>query len=170
MHRQRPLVIAMLALGGAPLVAGCAVVPPTEPSVMALPPAGKSLTAFQQEDAQCRTYASAAMGGKTAPASSQDLQTRYDILYTQFMYSHGNSILGARSFGAGYPAYAGMYPSFWWEPGFYPWYPGGVFGSSIIVFGRRPFFHHRSHTGFAGTFHPGGCSATIWMRGQRQSG
>ena len=159
MARGWKLYPAVVALGTGLALASCAVAPPAGPSVVAVPAQGKDLAVFQHEDAECRTYASAAINANTAPASSRDPQARYDIAYTQCMYSHGNSILGARSFGAGYPAYAGVYPSFWWEPGFYPWYPGGVFGSSIIVFGRRPFFHHRSHTGFAGTFHPGGFAA-----------
>lgn len=36
---------------------GCAVIPPTGPSVTALPPNGKSLNQFQQEDYACRDYA-----------------------------------------------------------------------------------------------------------------
>jgi hypothetical protein len=36
---------------------GCAVVPPTGPSVVALPPNGKPISVFQQEDYACRDYA-----------------------------------------------------------------------------------------------------------------
>lgn len=36
---------------------GCAVMPPTGPSVVALPPNGKPLNVFQQEDYTCRDYA-----------------------------------------------------------------------------------------------------------------
>jgi Glycine-zipper domain len=36
---------------------GCAVVPPTAPSVVALPPRGKPIGVFQQEDYACRDYA-----------------------------------------------------------------------------------------------------------------
>jgi hypothetical protein len=36
---------------------GCAVMPPTGPSVVALPPSGKPLGEFQQEDYACRDYA-----------------------------------------------------------------------------------------------------------------
>ncbi|RKP45565.1 glycine zipper domain-containing protein [Trinickia fusca] len=50
----RPLVfgLALFAL------AGCAVVPPSYPTVTALPAKGKALTEFQQDDYSCRTYAS----------------------------------------------------------------------------------------------------------------
>jgi len=126
-----------IAAGAMLALACCAVAPPTGPSVVVVPPQGKDLGLFQQEDAQCRAYARAATG--TAPASSQDLQIRYDIAFTQCMYSHGNSVLGARISGAGSPTYAGVYPSSWWAPDFYPWYPGGPFVSSIIVFRGR---HH----------------------------
>ncbi len=36
---------------------GCAVVPPTGPTVVALPPSGEPLSKFQQEDYACRDYA-----------------------------------------------------------------------------------------------------------------
>ena len=38
-------------------LAGCAVIPPSAPSVVALPPAGKPIGVFQQEDYACRDYA-----------------------------------------------------------------------------------------------------------------
>lgn len=38
-------------------LAGCAVVPPSYPTVMALPAKGKPIAAFQQDDYACRTYA-----------------------------------------------------------------------------------------------------------------
>src|SRR6059058_1033967 len=133
---------AIAALGGTLAIVSCAVGPPSGPSVVAVPPQGKELAIFQQDDAQCRSYASTAIGAGAARGSGQDLQTRYDIAYTQCMYSRGDSIVGARSFGAGYPAYAGLYPSPW-APSFYPWYPGAFFGSSIFVFGGRA--HHFDH-------------------------
>ena len=39
------------------VVGGCAVVPPSGPTVMALPGQGKTLAAFQQDDYTCRGYA-----------------------------------------------------------------------------------------------------------------
>jgi hypothetical protein len=39
------------------LLAGCAVRPPTGPTVLAVPPEGKALSQFQQEEANCRNYA-----------------------------------------------------------------------------------------------------------------
>lgn len=46
-----PLGLVAIAL------TGCAVVPPTGPSVVALPPSGKPISVFQQEDYACRDYA-----------------------------------------------------------------------------------------------------------------
>jgi hypothetical protein len=46
-----PMVLLAVAL------TGCAVMPPSGPSVVALPPSGKPLAQFQQEDYACRDYA-----------------------------------------------------------------------------------------------------------------
>ncbi|RFU49632.1 glycine zipper domain-containing protein [Paraburkholderia sp. DHOC27] len=46
-----PLALVAVAL------TGCAVMPPTGPTVVALPPNGKPLNQFQQEDYACRDYA-----------------------------------------------------------------------------------------------------------------
>jgi hypothetical protein len=81
------------ALGATLALTACAVAPPTGPSVVSVPPRGKDLSVFQREDTQCRTYASAAINGSIAQAISQDPQVRYDIAYTQCMYSYGNRIL-----------------------------------------------------------------------------
>ncbi|WP_260854218.1 glycine zipper family protein [Paraburkholderia sp. BCC1886] len=40
------------------VLAGCALTPPSAPTLMALPAKGKSLNEFQQDDYGCRTYAS----------------------------------------------------------------------------------------------------------------
>src|SRR3954452_16401162 len=40
----------------------CTVAPPAGPRVLAMPPAGKDLATFRNEDAQCRDYASAQIG------------------------------------------------------------------------------------------------------------
>ena len=55
---RRRLGVTASVLGGSVLLAGCAVQPPTTPTVMALPGNGKSLAAFQQDDFTCRNYAS----------------------------------------------------------------------------------------------------------------
>ena len=57
---------ATLALGG------CAVAPPTGPSVAVLPREGKPFAQFQHEDAACRGYASQQIGyGSPAQAANE---------------------------------------------------------------------------------------------------
>jgi hypothetical protein len=53
-------------------LAGCAVAPPSSPSVMALPAQGKPLATFQQEDMSCRQYASQMSGGPGAAQSASN--------------------------------------------------------------------------------------------------
>jgi len=152
---------AVAVLSGTLAVAACAAAPPAGPTVVALPPRGTSLAAFQQEDAGCRGYAGAAIASDAA-ASEYNLQTRYNTAYTQCMYSRGNSVQAPLYAGAGYPAYAGPYPypSPWYGPGLYPWYDGGLFGSDIVVFGGNG---HHFHNGF-----PGGGFATGGSRPWRR--
>lgn len=51
-----------VALGGIMALGGCTVVPPSGPTVMALPGKGKSFDVFQQEDNACRYYAAQQTG------------------------------------------------------------------------------------------------------------
>ena len=144
------LHLAVAALGGALVVAACAVTPPTGPTVVAAPPRGKSLAAFQQEDAGCRGYAGAATTAGSAATGGGSLQERYNVAYTQCMYARGNSVWAPPLYvNTEYPAYAGLYPypSPWYGPGLYPWYGGGLFGSDIIVLGGGG---HHFHDGFHG--------------------
>ncbi|MFL5283373.1 MAG: glycine zipper family protein [Rhodopila sp.] len=53
----------LIALAPSLAVGACTVPPPSGPSVMALPPQGKSLDQFQREDMNCRVYADQALGG-----------------------------------------------------------------------------------------------------------
>ncbi len=55
---RRLTTMKFLAPAAAVLVlAGCAAPTPTGPTITAVPPAGKSLTLFQNEDYSCRNYA-----------------------------------------------------------------------------------------------------------------
>ena len=64
--------MSYVASGLALLLAGCAVQPPTGPSVMALPAQGKSFADFQKDDVTCRQYASLQTGGASpAEAANQ---------------------------------------------------------------------------------------------------
>ena len=62
---------ALAALLGGFLLAGCAVRPPTGPTVLAVPPEGKNLTQFQQEEANCRNYAFNQIGISPAQGANQ---------------------------------------------------------------------------------------------------
>jgi uncharacterized protein YcfJ len=197
------------ALASLCALTACAVPAPPGPTVMALPPSGKSLAVFQQDDQQCRNYGAAAIGyvqpgqaatqaavGSTAvgtvvgaaagaaigaaagnpaagaaigaatglvggtavgannaAASEFDLQTRYNITYSQCMYSLGNTIQNPPvDYAYGYPWYGYAdygYPGYDWEwPGF--------FGSGVFVFGGLHHFHHfHRGFGFHRVFHGG---------------
>ncbi len=62
---------ALAALLGGFLLAGCTVRPPTGPTVLAVPPEGKNLTQFQQEEANCRNYAFNQIGVSPAQGANQ---------------------------------------------------------------------------------------------------
>jgi hypothetical protein len=194
------------ALGGVALVTACAIPPPNAPSVMAIPPPGKDLAVFQQEDVQCRNYAAAtigalppeqagpqpaaggaggpasgaaassasgaasgnagatvggapgnsgdvAAGATNAAASAYNVQTRYNIAYTQCTYASGNAVLPMPASAYGYYANAGEdYP--WYGNPWFEWGGLGFAGGGVIVF-DRDHFHHGFHDGFHGGFHEG---------------
>src|SRR3954447_10690572 len=55
----------------------CTVAPPAGPRVLAMPPSGKDLATFRNEDAQCRDYASAQIGhGQPAAAGPPSASAR----------------------------------------------------------------------------------------------
>jgi hypothetical protein len=60
------------ALFGALALYGCAVGPPTGPTVMALPGQGKSIADFQQDDLTCRQYASQQTAGASPNAATNE--------------------------------------------------------------------------------------------------
>ncbi|MCW2243217.1 glycine zipper family protein [Azospirillum canadense] len=64
MQRLTGCLAVAVSLG----LGACAVVPPTGPSVMAMPGKDKSFVAFQQDDAECQAYA--AQGTGTTPAQA----------------------------------------------------------------------------------------------------
>jgi hypothetical protein len=53
------------------LLAGCAAPTPTGPTLTAVPPAGKSLTLFQNDDYTCRNYAQQTVAYPAATQNSQ---------------------------------------------------------------------------------------------------
>jgi hypothetical protein len=100
-----------VAVGVAVSAAGCAVVQPSNPTIMALPAKGKSLNEFQQDDYGCRAYASqvvnpaanshqAQSAGSAAPATGTtqhkqteaSLQQQYNNAYAQCITAKGDTI------------------------------------------------------------------------------
>lgn len=102
MHRTRSCV----ALAGVLVLAGCAVAPPTGPSVMSLPAAGKNLTQFQQEDATCRQYAQAQIGPISPSEAATDSAVGSAVLGTGLGAAAG-AVLGAAAGNPGVGAAIG---------------------------------------------------------------
>jgi hypothetical protein len=126
----RWLAMAAISL----LAAGCATVPPSGPSVLALPPQGKDLTQFQREDVACREYAATRLAPPNTPGASTDqLQQAYDIAYAQCMATSGNTI---SPYPIGFRA-AYVYPDPWYYD---PWWGPGFGVGFVGAFG--PGFHH----------------------------
>jgi len=61
------LILTLLGLGG------CAVAPPTGPSVAVMPAQGKTFEQFQADDATCRVFADQQIGVSPADAANQSL-------------------------------------------------------------------------------------------------
>ena len=149
----------LLALGGC---AGSALnsVPPSAPGVVAVPANGKGLPVFQQEDAACRAYAAQQIAGPPIPNNGYTpgttLQQRYDIAYTQCMYSKGNTVLSSANFTGGLRVAEADYDA-------YPYY-GVLLGSSVFV-GSGGFRQgHGFHHGWDGG-HANWASAHGWAAG-----
>jgi hypothetical protein len=142
MLRAKALLLVQCVCG----LTACAVSPPTGPTVLALPPEGKDLARFQQEDTGCRAYAQAgtAAGTGSVWTSAFELQQRYDIAYAQCMAAHGDRVQSL--------------PLAWlYAPYGYPYapYDGPWFGPPVAFgfFGFAPGFRHGGH--FHHGFHRG---------------
>lgn len=64
--------VPVVALVSAVALSACTVAPPSGPSVMALPAAGKSFEAFQQDENSCRGFAMQQTGGGSVAQASND--------------------------------------------------------------------------------------------------
>ena len=166
---------ALLQVPGSLGLMACAGPPPTDPTLLALPPEGKDLVQFQQEDTSCRGYAlqqigyglpqqaaigaaggaagtgaaaGSAIGVSYASTSAFVLQQRYDIAYAQCMAASGNSVQ-AFPVAWSYTPY-GYYPyalSAYYGPWLGPPVAFGLFGGFEPRFHHRVFFHHGLHRG-----------------------
>jgi hypothetical protein len=66
------LISRFTPLAFAVALTGCVVLPPAGPSYQALPGSRLSYDQFQVDDAACRQYATAQVGGRSAPESAQE--------------------------------------------------------------------------------------------------
>ena len=103
----------LAAVVGGLLVAGCAVRPPTGPTVLAVPPEGKALSQFQQEEANCRNYASNQIGVTPTQAGNQSLAgsavagTALGTAAGALVGAAGGAVGSGAAFGAGTGLLAG---------------------------------------------------------------
>lgn len=89
-----------IAAGSLVLLGACAVTP-DGPSVMALPGTGKSFEQFQIDDAACRNYAQAQVGGSTADQAATDAAVRSAAVGTAIGAVAGAAIGGRDGAGVG---------------------------------------------------------------------
>ena len=88
-----------------------------------------------------------AVGANNAAAGEYDLQTRYNIAYTQCMYSRGDTVQYLPPDGNGYYDYGiAGYP-------WYDWSGPGFFGGGVFVLDRDHEFHRGFHDGFHRSSH-----------------
>ncbi|MBW3500447.1 glycine zipper family protein [Janthinobacterium sp. NKUCC08_JDC] len=85
----------------APLVLAACTVMPQGPSAMVLPGTGKSFAQFQGDDAQCRGYAQAQLGGSSAQQAAADSGVRSAALGTLLGAVAGAAIDGGHGAGVG---------------------------------------------------------------------
>ena len=95
-----------------------------------------------------------AVGANNAAAGGYDVQQRYNIAYTQCMYSRGDTVQYLPPGGYAYYEYGiAGYP-------WYDWSGPGFFGGGVLVVHRDHEFHDGLHDGFHegfdGRFHDGG--------------
>ncbi|MBK5913288.1 glycine zipper family protein [Rhodocyclus purpureus] len=90
----------LLALSALLLIGGCAVVP-TGPSVLSLPGTSKSFDQFRIDDADCRQYALASIGGVGAEQAATAAGVRSAALGTVVGAAAGAAIGGQEGAGIG---------------------------------------------------------------------
>jgi len=95
-----------LVTGAALLAAGCAVAPPTGPTVMALPAQGKTFAQFQADDGTCRQYASLQTGGMS-PAEAASTSGVNSAAVGTLLGAAAGALLGAAGGNAGVGAAIG---------------------------------------------------------------
>ena len=75
-------------------LAGCVAAPPTGPSVLVMPGRDKNFAQFQQDDANCRQFASAQTGG-TSPAEAANTSTATSAVVGTVLGAAAGAAIGA---------------------------------------------------------------------------
>lgn len=96
MQKSRKNILLITAL----IMSGCTTMP-NGPSAMALPGTGKDFEQFRVEDAYCRQYAFAQIGGTTATQAGDDSLARSAVAGTAIGAVAGAAIGGGRGAGVG---------------------------------------------------------------------
>ncbi len=96
----------LICLGGALVLAGCTVAPPTAPRVMVLPSQGKDFASFQREDMGCRDYAYGQGGGAAQAQAASNNSVAAGVLGTVIGAGAG-AALGSLGGNAGAGAVVG---------------------------------------------------------------
>ncbi len=91
-----PLILGTLAA-----LAGCAVPPPTHPTITALPGPGKSFAQFQQDDAMCQNYAAAHDGNQAEQAQAASNNATATAVGGTLIGAAAGAVLGSLSHNAG---------------------------------------------------------------------
>jgi hypothetical protein len=99
--------LVLMASAGTVLLAGCVVLPPSGPSLQALPGSRSSFEQFQFDDATCRQYATAQIGGRTPGESAQESAAASAVAGTAIGAAAGAAI-GGSSEGAAVGAGIGL--------------------------------------------------------------
>ncbi len=99
-------IVPSVALLGSLALGACTVAPPTGPSAMALPGKDKPFAAFQEDDAACRQYASAQLGG-TSPSEAASQSALGSAAVGTVVGAAAGAALGAAAGNPGLGAAAG---------------------------------------------------------------
>lgn len=101
LNQMKSLKPTILLLATSVLLVGCATTMPSGPSVMALPGSGKNFDQFRYDDADCRTFAMAQIGGPAAGQAATDANVNNAVAGTLLGALAGAAIGGHEGAGAG---------------------------------------------------------------------
>jgi YmgG-like glycine-zipper protein len=91
----------LAAIAAALLLAGCATPPPAGPGILVLPGTGKNFDQFRFDDQECRGFAHAQVGGRTAEQAANDSAARSAVVGTVIGAAAGGLIGGTEGAAVG---------------------------------------------------------------------